>query len=258
MKHVPLFFLLCFLGGSGVSASAESAGSREFGPYRVAFQCVERHAPIFSFRILISSQGRSVTLSTEWRAKDEKEAARSLSRLTGVKEGYLFVPYSCAGGNAWRCELENVLTASPRLRVLGAVGRRVDGKKPGESLREGRFFDGFDGLEINPFTCHAAAPSFEVVLRVRGKGLALDPDATWALNEGLRKDDLSTLQTSKDAPTLASAYLRALALTRACGRGKEGAEFRRWGRQALGANEAARMENYVTLMLPKYKWARRP
>jgi len=236
----------------------ESPSSKDAGPYHVTFQRIGQMDNIFSFRTIVSSGGHTVTLTTDWRAKDEVEALERLGRLTGEKDGVLFTPYSCAGGNAWRCELEVVVTNEPRLRVFGAVGRHVDWKKPGMSLKDGLFRDGFDGLEINPFTCHADAPSFEVLLERKGNHLVLAKEATWRMNEGPFSKYQQTMMSKADRQTITSAYLGALALTRICDRKKEWEATVRMGKDVLGRTDAERMVNYMGKTIAKYKWARMP
>ena len=242
--------------------SAEAPFTKEMGPYRVTYQLVRHFENIFSFRAIVISGRQSVTLATDWRANNEAEAVRQIDRLTGEKDGYLFTPFSCAGGNAWRCEAETVVTNEPRLRVLGAVGRHVDWKKPGESLKDGLFQDGFDGLEINPFTCHAAAPSFTLFLEMKKGRFVVAKESTWRMNETVMNRFRKTYQMaggkSGSKEEVQSAFLGALALARLCDRTSDWMRVSREGDKIFGRIENEKMSNYVAKTLAKYCPARLP
>jgi hypothetical protein len=249
----------------GGAPSALPSFSKSCPPFQVTFQVtfqVKATEPIYEFQNLVSCGGKAVTLETLWHSKSFEEAKRNLEDLTGVKDGYLFTPGSCGGGNAWRCEVEYVIACNRGPQVLGALGRHVDWKNPGESLKNGLFQDGFDGLEINPFTCHAAAPSFGLFLERKKERFVVAKDATWRSNKVI----VGNFQTRLEAGTgkneteeeAKSAFLGALAIARLCDQKKEWESTLRRGRKVFGRAKADKMAKYVVKTLSKYRPARIP
>jgi hypothetical protein len=232
--------------------------SKSCPPYLVTFRQLRRMDNIFSFQTLVACDDRTITLSTDWRAEDLQDAVKTLGRLTGVKDGYLFTPRSCAGGNAWRCETEYVISRDRGPKVLGAVGRHEDWKKPGMSLKDGLFLDGFDGLEINPFTCHAAAPSFEVLLVLKGDRFTVAKDATWRMNAEQYSQYQGTMTDMVDVGTITANYLGGLALTRLCGKKAEWDRIVKAGKTVLGSKAGEHMADYVAKKVSKYRLGRIP
>jgi hypothetical protein len=57
---------------------------------------VNRHEARFAFTTVIS------------QVKDEDEAIKVLENGFGWKDGYFFLRLECGGGNAWRCDREQV------------------------------------------------------------------------------------------------------------------------------------------------------
>jgi len=245
----------------GGESNALASFSKSCSPFQVTFQ-VKATEPIYEFQNIVSCGGKTVTFGTLWHSGSLEEAVRGLENLTGVKDGYLFTPGSCGGGNAWRCEVEYVIACDRGPQVLGALGRHIDWKKPGGSLKDGLFQDGFDGLEINPFTCHAAAPSFGLFLELKKGRFVVAKDPTWRSNTavmgnfqvrfraGIGKDE-----TEEEAK---SAFLGALALARLCDQKTEWKSTLQLGQKVFGRARADKMAKYVVKTLSKYRPARIP
>jgi hypothetical protein len=231
-------------------------------PYRVTFQLVKSMNRFYDIQTRVACGGQMIHLNTQWHAESYEEAVKDLKKLTGVKDGYLFTPWSCGGGNAWRCEMEYVISCDRGLQVLGALGRHVDWENPGESLKDGLFRDGFDGLEINPFTCHAAAPSFELFLMRENGSFVVAKDPTWRNNTAVMvnfqmrfRAGIGKGETEEEAK---SAFLGALVLAMLCGQKTEWGSTLRTGQEIFGRAKAKAMADYVVKTLSKYRPARIP
>jgi hypothetical protein len=92
---------------------------------------------------------------------------------------YLFVPFSCGGGNMWRCRgYEAFKLKRGKLRYLGALS--TWGKEP---VQDGIFLDGYARLEMSRLLCHACSPGFQIALRDVDDRLRLDREMTRKINE---------------------------------------------------------------------------
>jgi hypothetical protein len=125
----------------------------------------------------------SETYGFETEHQRKSDFVESLRRQIGWKDGVLFVPHSCGGGNAWRCNLQLLYRIDDgKLVELGAVKAGLEGHPIGNNLVDGYIEDDFDLLENNSLTSHAAAPGFTIVLRITPKGLVVDAERTWERN----------------------------------------------------------------------------
>lgn len=97
-----------------------------------------------------------------------------IRRGTIWKNGYLFVPYSCGPGNAWRCRGKYVFAVRHgRLISIGEIA--------GE-FSDGLFHDIYDRLEVNDLTPHVNAPRFVIVMKEENGKFMADLNRTWAHN----------------------------------------------------------------------------
>jgi hypothetical protein len=239
---------LCFGAGKSITKDA--------GPFRVVFNLVEKMDRLSNYQICVYGAGKAVTLQTEWWAENDRRSVSSLARLTGMKDGYLFIPRSCGGGNAWACDQEWVIAFDRGPKVLGAVGRHVGAKRPGESLQNGLFRDGFNGLEINPYTCHAAAPSFEIFLELKKGRFVVEKEATWRRNAipgGYKRKMSRSAWDNERKEEAVSAFIGDLALIRLCDRKNEWGLALSEGEKVFGSIRANEVADYVAKAVSKYK-----
>jgi hypothetical protein len=135
----------------------------------------------------------------------QQEKALSAVRL---QDGYAFVPASCGGGNAAKCEGYQVFRLGAKPAYLG----NLTGAWNGDNLTvldHGRFYDTGDDLEINDLTDHAAGPRYETIYTDR-HGLRFEPSLTWTANQA----------HAADLPGPAGLLYRA-GLAKLCGKKKE-------------------------------------
>lgn len=137
-------------------------------------------------RIKVSGGGASFSSESYGYAshnQSKDDFLASLRRQTGWNADVLFVPHSCGGGNAWRCNLQLLYRITGgKLIELGSVEAGPEGQPPGSTFHDGVIEDSFDLLETNSLTSHAAAPWFTIVLRVTPEHLVPDADRTWERN----------------------------------------------------------------------------
>jgi hypothetical protein len=125
----------------------------------------------------------SETYGFETEHQRKSDFVNGLRAQTGWKDGVLFVPHSCGGGNAWRCNLQLLYkVVDGKLIELGSVQAGLEGQPVGSNLVDGFIEDDFDLLENNSLTSHAAAPGFTIVLQVTADSLVVDADRTWERN----------------------------------------------------------------------------
>ncbi|HUO58653.1 MAG TPA: hypothetical protein VMV05_10810 [bacterium] len=221
-------------------------------PYLVRFQLIRQMEHYLQLKVSVIAGPATLGFTTGWVAPTPGEARDELARLTGIKEGYLFVPESCGGGNAWRCEVEHIYHSEGGLREVGTAIRNVNAQGPGECLKDGFFRDVFNALEITPFTAHYASPAFELYRKDDGRRLSLDLAETWKRNRWRYEDYANRLQPTADPAkkeALRSNFLGALALSGLCGKTAEWNGAIRQGRRVLGKKTAGQMEAYVRLRL---------
>ncbi len=139
----------------------------DFPPWLIVFQITARHA---------REQFRWST--GVWGAGKPQDGIALLRKATAWKSGYLFVPESTGGGNAWRVSREHVLAI--RAGHLVHLGEILAGEHgPGSGYEAGYFGDVYDKFELNELTDHASAPWFQVFSREKDGGLTVDLEYTW-------------------------------------------------------------------------------
>jgi len=128
------------------------------------------------------------------------------------QDGYLFVPTSCGGGNASKCQGYQAFATTPKLRWLGNLtGRRTEQDQNVVVYDKGIFYDTGDQLEINDLLSHAASPRYVVAYTAGAQSLVFDPARTWAENARAYGE------AQDDPPGL----LMRAGLAKLCGRSKE-------------------------------------
>ena len=108
----------------------------------------------------------------------EQEKALAAVR---IQDGYAFVPASCGGGNAAKCEGYQVFRLAGPPAYLGNLTGVWNGTDV-VVLDHGRFFDTGDDLEINDLTDHADGPQYQTVYTDH-QGLRFEPALTWQANQ---------------------------------------------------------------------------
>lgn len=127
------------------------------------------------------------------------------------KDGYLFVPASCGGGNASKCRGWQAFALKPKLRWLGNFTGRWDGSNV-SVYDQGVFYDTGDMLEINDLLNHSQSPRYAMAYTDAGEGgLAFQSEKTWQLNAEAYKG------VGGDAPGL----LYKAGLAKLCGKNAE-------------------------------------
>jgi hypothetical protein len=184
-----LLALLAILGGA-IAAAAEPVDLLKFPVHVVAAASFDEQSRIASLDITIEHESGSFRFATlRGPVASGDEAIGRQRVLTGWKDGYLFVRDSCGGGNALRCDKEQVFMlvadkpGQDRLVYAGAVAADEDCDSPGCTFDDGVFSDVFDGLEGNAFMSHADAPAPLLGLREQGGRLLAGLDLTWEMNQ---------------------------------------------------------------------------
>lgn len=133
------------------------------------------------FTLTVARGDQAFTYRTSLVAAGDVASALAILRRTiGWRGGYLFVRQECGGGNAWRCDVDQVFAL--RRGVLARIGEQIGGRRnqaPGAAYRNAHFVDVYDRLENNPLTSHAAAPWFRIYMVDRDGVLAADLPFTW-------------------------------------------------------------------------------
>ncbi|HXC65260.1 MAG TPA: hypothetical protein VNZ67_12940 [bacterium] len=116
------------------------------------------------------------------------EAAQQEKALAAVRlqDGYAFVPDSCGGGNASKCEGYQVFRLGGHPAYLGNLTGAWNGSDV-TVLEHGRFYDTGDQLEINDLTNHAEAPRYQTVYTDHD-GLRFEAALTWSVNQAHAAD----------------------------------------------------------------------
>lgn len=109
-----------------------------------------------------------------------REIRKDLGRVIAI-DGYLFVPSSCGGGNASKCQGYQAFATSPKLHWLGNITGRWDGSNviPYEN---GEFYDTGDMLESNDLLAHYESPRYAMAYQDLGGQLRFNAERTWTLN----------------------------------------------------------------------------
>jgi hypothetical protein len=125
-------------------------------------------------------------------------------------DGYLFVPASCGGGNASKCQGYQAFATKPKLAWLGNVTGKWDGNNV-VPYQDGVFYDTGDMLEINDLLNHAESPRYPVAYTEAQGQLSFDAERTWKLNaEGFAA-----------APDDAAGLLFKAGIAKLCGKATE-------------------------------------
>ena len=197
----------------------------------LSLACIKPMGPV------LWQQGTLKVLLTETHAMDERYADYQLEVTDGVTrlcfssgamgsprerrasfnqvlslDGYLFVPASCGGGNAAKCQGYQAFATKPKLRWLGNLtGRWGEQDQNVVVYDKGVFYDTGDQLEINDLLSHAESPRYVVAYTAQAQGLVFDPARTWAENAK------AYAEAGDDPPGL---LLRA-GLAKLCGHSKD-------------------------------------
>jgi hypothetical protein len=111
---------------------------------------------------------------------DPQQQEKALAAVR-LQDGYAFVPDSCGGGNAAKCEGYQVFRLGNHPAYLGNLTGAWNGSDVAV-LEHGRFYDTGDQLEINDLTNHAESPRYQTVYTDH-QGLRFEPALTWAANQ---------------------------------------------------------------------------
>lgn len=158
----------------------------------ISFKLEQRIGPEFATTILYRDQRIVVpTLLADYEANpDSVEKDR---RLSGWKEGYLFIKQRCSG-TAWRCVVDQVFALrSGKLIHMGEVESSAC-QTVGCAYVDGLFADLFDAMPVNPVTGRADAPPLRVLRVAEGGGLATSTEKTWAANGEQYKAAIACLE----------------------------------------------------------------
>jgi len=144
-----------------------------------------------------------------------------IRKRTIWKKGYLFVPYSCGPGNAWRCRGKYVFAV--RHGKLISIGNIA-----GE-FSDGLFHDIYDRLEVNDLTPHVNAPRFVIVMKEENGVFTADLDRTWAHNRRQYAQDSDEIHQyiergghdSENWKSIVAPILNNAALAKYCNRSRE-------------------------------------
>ncbi|MGH8801248.1 MAG: hypothetical protein ACREX6_02995 [Casimicrobiaceae bacterium] len=149
-------------------------------------------ASLFVFTVTVSHDQQAYAYRTSLVAvNDLSSAIAILKRTIGWRGGYLFARQECGGGNAWRCNVDQIFAL--RSGRLIRVGEQIGGQRsqaPGTAYRNGHFVDVYDRLEINDLTSHAGAPWFRIYLVDHDGILVADLPFTW-------RNDLRHFESSR-------------------------------------------------------------
>ncbi len=149
------------------------------------------------FDVTVSYKTDSFDFSTSvWVEKSSPDLAAVANNLAGWKSGYLFIHRGCGGGNAWRCDTEEVLAIRDgMLKDLGEVSTyfsRGTEYKPGASMEDDYFVDVNNALEM--VSCHACAPAVKIILKERNGQLMEDSRLTWKANKKIFDQSLDIVK----------------------------------------------------------------
>jgi hypothetical protein len=104
----------------------------------------------------------------------------SLSQVLET-DGYLFVPASCGGGNAAKCEGWQVFSTRAGLHWLGNITGLWNGQQA-VPYKDGVFYDTGDVLEINDLLNHAQSPRYVMAYAEKDGQFSFDASRSWDLN----------------------------------------------------------------------------
>lgn len=169
------------------AAAASSSEQNE-----VSFKLEQRIGPEFATTILYKDQHIVVpTLLADYEANPD--SVKTDRRLSGWKEGYLFIRQRCSG-MAWRCVVDQVFALrSGKLVHLGEVESSAC-QTVGCSYVDGSFADLFDAMPVNPVTGRPDAPPLRIVRVVEGEVLVASMDKTWAANDAQYKSAVACIE----------------------------------------------------------------
>lgn len=184
----------------------------------------------YEFDLNISKGKNIYTIETILIArKSYKEAISDIRTGTGWKNGYLFVPSECGGGNAWRCNTEHVFSLRKgKLINIGEVGYGISKDNgPGSTYDNGYFYDYYDKFEINKLTSHASAPGIVMLMKEVDGIFVQDLSRTWDFNANRYKENKEIIEKYKKAKDgwQTEEYIRPLlgnaVLSKFCGKNTE-------------------------------------
>jgi hypothetical protein len=198
--------------GLVVSAVQSKAMDSDYGEYQVK---VDLGAESWCFQ------------SNQVGEPAQQEKALAAVRL---QDGYAFVPASCGGGNAAKCEGYQVFRLGADPVYLGNLTGAWNGNDV-TVLEQGRFYDTGDELEINDLTNHAEGPRYQTVYTDH-HGLRFEPALTWAVNQA----------HAADIPGPAGWLYRA-GLAKLCGRSKELRQAQTQAKQRLNPGQWAQFQS---------------
>jgi hypothetical protein len=152
----------------------------------------------------------------------QQEKALGAVRL---QDGYAFVPASCGGGNAAKCEGYQVFRLGAAPAYLGNLTGAWNGNDV-TVLEHGQFYDTGDELEVNDLTNHAEGPRFQTVYTDH-HGLRFEPAITWTVNQA-HAADITGPPGLLYRAGLAKLCGRTKELRRALARAKKGLSPAQW------------------------------
>jgi hypothetical protein len=160
------------------------------------------------------------------------EASQQEKALAAVRlqDGYAFVPASCGGGNAAKCEGYQVFRLGPAPDYLGNLTGAWNGNDV-TVLEHGQFYDTGDELEINDLTNHAEGPRYQTVYSDR-HGLRFEAELTWAVNQ----------PHAAEIPGPAGLLYRA-GLAKLCGRAKDLRKAQARAKHELGPGQWSQFQS---------------
>lgn len=163
-----------------------------------------------TFQTQVRFKGQELCWSNGPFGISNREVRATLSRVV-YQDRYLFVPSSCGGGNASKCQGYQAFATQGELRWLGNLTGRWDGRNV-IAYEQGRFYDTGDMLEINDLLAHYESPRYALAYSQAGGQLRFEPAQTWALNA----------ERFKEAPNnTAAGLLYRAGLAKLCGKSAE-------------------------------------
>ena len=196
-------------------------------------------------------------------AKDQDEAISVLKRVTGWKEGYLFVREDCGGGNAWRCDLDHVFAIRQgRLNHLGEVAAGMPWDSLVGKYKDGYFTDIYNKFEINDLTSHAHAPGMTLFLQEKGGHLQVNLEYTCLQNREVFMEDAAKIAGNRGkefadensrAVYLIPPILSNAVYAKYCRRGTELSHIMRVAKSVLTKHELQKFLAILAQVVPGEK-----
>jgi hypothetical protein len=175
---------------------------------------------MYVFDLAISHEkDRFASTTVISQVNTKEQAIEVLKNSFGWKGDYFFIRLECGGGNAWRCDREQVFVAIGGR--LSRVGETVSGgrdSKLGEFYQDGYFIDIYDKFETNNLTSHVGAPGIWIYSKFIDRHLQVDLEQTWLKNRqrSTEKLDLGKIPKSNSDADIKSALIWNGVLAKYC------------------------------------------